>query len=182
MLHSGDIVFRRATSADVPAMVRCRLNDAATGPADPRMAAYLDGEHQPQQALPPRAGYVALRGEQVVAYIAGHRTNRHGCQGELQYLYVAPGDRRRGLGTGLLRLLAEWFREQGVQKVCVGIANDSPTQRSRLSSITAPRRSRSIGTLGRRSELLEVTTSAARAWGLARDSSGRVRFPNRSGR
>ena len=27
-----------------------------------------------------------------------------------------------------LRLLAEWFREQGVQKVCVGIANDSPPE------------------------------------------------------
>ena len=122
IVHSSDIVFRRATSADVPAMVQCRLTP------DPRMAAYLDGEHHPQQALPPRAGYVALRGEQIVAYIAGHRTKRHGCQGELQYLYVAPGDRRRGLGTGLLRLLAEWFREQGVQKVCVGIANDSPPE------------------------------------------------------
>jgi len=109
-------------------MERCRLTEAATGPADPRMAAYLDGDHHPHQALPPRAGYVALRGEQIVAYIAGHRTKRHGCQGELQYLYVAPGHRRRGLGTRLLRLLAEWFREQGVQKVCVGIANDSPPE------------------------------------------------------
>ena len=47
---------------------------------------------------------------------------------EAFYLFVAPAYRRRGLGTALLRLLAWWFREQGVQKVCVGVANDSPPE------------------------------------------------------
>jgi len=52
------------------------------------MEAYFNGQHHPQQALLPRAGYVALDGDQVIGYIAGHRTNRHGCQGEVQYLFV----------------------------------------------------------------------------------------------
>lgn len=57
---SDDVRFRIATSADVSAMVACRLSDAETGPADPRMAAYFDGKHHPHQALPSRVGYVAL--------------------------------------------------------------------------------------------------------------------------
>lgn len=120
-----DVGFKAATSTDVPAMSQCRLTDPAAGPADPRMAAYFDGEHHPQQALLPRTGYVALAGDRIVGYIAGHRTKRHGCEGEVQYLFVAPAYRRRGIGTALFHLLAEWFREQGVRKVCVGIANDS---------------------------------------------------------
>ena len=87
---SDDIRFQIATSADVSAMAACRLNDPAAGPADPRMAAYFDGEHHPQQALPSRVGYVALVPEGVIGYIAGHLTTRHGCDGEVQYLFVAP--------------------------------------------------------------------------------------------
>lgn len=128
MVALGDITLRQATSADVPAMAQCRLADRAAGRVDPRMAAYLDGQHHPQQARPPRVGYVALSGAQIVAYIAGHHTKRHGCEGELQYFFVAPAYRRHGLGTALLRLLAAWFLEHGVHQVCVGIANDSPAE------------------------------------------------------
>src|SRR5205814_2077970 len=111
--------FRKATTADVAAMAHCRLADPAGGPADPRMAAYFDGQHHPQMALLPRVGYVALVGDEVVGYIAGHRTTRHACAGELQYLYVASAYRRRGIASALLRLLAAWFREQGATRVCV---------------------------------------------------------------
>lgn len=123
-----DLFFRRATSADVDAMAECRLTDPVAGPADPRMAAYFEGEHHPQQALPERVGYVALAVDRVVGYVAGHRTTRHGCGGELQYLFVAPADRRRGVATELLRMLAGWFQEQRVRKVCVAVADDSPPE------------------------------------------------------
>ena len=53
------IHYREATSADVPAMTRCRAPDHAAGPADPRMAAYLEGRHHPQQALAARAAFAA---------------------------------------------------------------------------------------------------------------------------
>ena len=126
MVSRGAMEYREATSADVPAMERCRLPDLAAGPADPRMAAYLDGRHHPQQALPPRVGYVAVVNGGVVGYVAGHRTRRLGCDGEVQYLYVVPPHRRRGVGTGLLRSLAGWFRDQGIAKVCVNANLDSP--------------------------------------------------------
>ena len=123
---SEDIRFRIATSADVPAMAACRLSDAAAGPADPRMAAYFDGTHHPQQALSSRVGYVALARESVIGYIAGHLTTRHGCAGEVQYLFVAPEFRRRGVATGLLRLLADWFGSARAQRVCVCVDAESP--------------------------------------------------------
>jgi len=75
------VQFRKATSADVAAMARCRLTDPAAGMADPRMAAYFEGQHHPQQALLPRVGYVAWAGAAVDGYIAGHRTHRYDCEG-----------------------------------------------------------------------------------------------------
>lgn len=128
MASTNDVSFRAATGSDVPAMAQCRLSDPMAGPPDPRMVAYFNGEHHPQQALLPRAGYVALAGDEVIGYIAGHRTTRHGCEGELQYLFVALGHRRRGIATRLLHLLADWFGEQGVRKVCVAVADDSPRE------------------------------------------------------
>jgi GNAT superfamily N-acetyltransferase len=126
-----EITFRIATSADVPAMVKCRLSDPyfeAAGPEDPRMAAYLDGQHHPQQALAPRVAYVAVAGGEVIGYIAGHLTTRHQCEGELQHLFIAPTHRRRRIGTALLGLLAKWFQEQRAQRICVAVANDSPRE------------------------------------------------------
>ena len=71
---------------------------------------------------------MALDGDQVIGSIAGHRTNRHGCGGEVQYLFVAPAYRRRGIATALLLLLADWFHEQAAQAVCVAVADDSPPE------------------------------------------------------
>ena len=130
--------YREATSADVLAMERCRASDVAAGPADPRMAAYLDGQHHPQQALAARTAFVALDGATVVGYIAGHATTRHGCAGEaagatagagpvgeVQYLYVARSYRRAGVATQLLECLARWFEGQGIRRVCVNADVDS---------------------------------------------------------
>lgn len=128
-----DFLYQEATSADVPAMARCRAADPDAGPADERMARYLDGEHDPQQALPPRTAFMALGGGEVVGYIAGHATTRllpnavkrYGCEGEVQYLYVAPVARRHGVAGQLLRLLAEWFDRRDIRRVCVNVDVDS---------------------------------------------------------
>ena len=47
-------------------------------------------------------------------------------RGELQYLFVAPNYRRRGIATELIRLVADWFVEQGAAKVCVCVDADTP--------------------------------------------------------
>jgi len=123
-----EVQFREARVADVAAMMACRLTDPDGGPADPRMTAYFEGQHHPQKALSPRIGFVARANDAVVGYIAGHRTTRHGCAGEVQYLFVSSEFRRRGIATRLLRLLAQWFQSQGAQKVCVALAADSPPE------------------------------------------------------
>jgi len=120
-----EIQFREATAADVPAIM---TSHDATNAADPRIVGYLNHQHHPQQALLPRIAYVALHENTVIAYVAGHRTTRHGCEGEVQYLFVSPDFRRRGIATELLRRLAAWFESQGAQKVCVALADDSPPE------------------------------------------------------
>jgi GNAT superfamily N-acetyltransferase len=94
------------------------------------MAAYLDGVHHPQHALPPRIAYVALEGSTVVGYIAGHLTRRFDCDGEIQYLYVTPSRRRRGVATVLLRRLAAWFAEHNAPRICVDVDPTSPAARA----------------------------------------------------
>jgi GNAT superfamily N-acetyltransferase len=137
MRQFDDLGFRRATDADVPAMAACRSTDPSVHPADTRMAAYFRGEHHPQQALSDRVGFVALAGDAVVGYIAGHRTTRHGCDGEVQYLFVATAYRRRGVATSLLGLLAAWFERQSAHKVCVCIDRDSPAAQPFYDSVGA---------------------------------------------
>jgi GNAT superfamily N-acetyltransferase len=122
---SGDFRYREANSRDVPAMERCRAADHAAGAADARMAAYLDGKHHPQCALGARTAFVALTEDEMVGYIAGHATTRHGCAGEVQYLYVAPAVRRRGVAGKLLRCLAAWFADRGIHRVCVNVDVES---------------------------------------------------------
>ena len=101
-------------------MARCRLHDPLSGPADNRMAAYLAGSHHPNQAKRPRSAYIAVSGEAVVGYIAGHLTRRFDCDAEVQYLFVAPAHRRHRVATALLRLLSMWFVEQGAEPVSPG--------------------------------------------------------------
>jgi ribosomal protein S18 acetylase RimI-like enzyme len=86
------------------------------------MARYLKGRHHPQHALMPRVIFVAMEGDSVVGYVAGHLTGRFGCHGELQWIYVAAEFRRGGVGSELLRMLASWFAGQGASRVCVNVA------------------------------------------------------------
>ena len=121
---AGAVSYRVATSHDAPAMLACHGSE----PADTRVAAYLDGEHHPQQALRPRVAYIAVVENEVVGYVAGHLTTRNSCAGEVQYLFVNPDYRRRGIGSELLQRLADWFTSQDARRVCVPIANDSPLE------------------------------------------------------
>ena len=89
------------------------------------MARYLDGTHHPQCALMPRVIYVAVENGSVVGYVAGHLTRRFGCDGELQWIYVAAEHRRRRVGSELVRLLASWFATQNASRICVNVAPDN---------------------------------------------------------
>jgi GNAT superfamily N-acetyltransferase len=81
----------------------------------------MRGDVHPQQALAPRTVLLACRANTIVGYIAGHLTRRHGCDGELEWLYVAPTERRQRVASRLIDALAAWFASQNVQRVCVNI-------------------------------------------------------------
>ena len=57
-------------------------------------------------------------------------TRRYDCEGELQYLYVAPPHRRNGIASELLTLLAGWFTERDASRVCVDVEPDNATART----------------------------------------------------
>lgn len=124
------VTYRVATPLDVASMSLCRLDDPAAGPADTRMTAYMQGTHHPQQALAPRVVLVGLADHRVVGYIAGHLTRRYQCEGELQYLFVAPPYRRAGVAAELLARLADWFESQGAHRVCVNVAPENAPARA----------------------------------------------------
>jgi GNAT superfamily N-acetyltransferase len=107
-------------------MAACRLTDPEAGRADERMTAYFDGRYSPGEALAPRVGFVAFDGEAMVGYVAGHHSTRMGAQAEVEYLFVAPSHRRRGVATDLLRHTARWFVETGATDVIVNADADSP--------------------------------------------------------
>jgi len=120
------VQYREATVADIPDIERSRHADPTAGRADPRMTAYLERRHHPHLALPSRVAYVAVDDDAVAGYIAGHLTRRFECDGEVQYLFVAPQYRRTGVASALLRLVARWFVEQRASRVCVNVNVDSP--------------------------------------------------------
>ena len=111
-------------------MAECRLTDPTAGPGDARMADYFAGKHHPQQARAPRIGYVATGEDRVVGYIAGHLTRRYECDGELQYLFVAPADRRAGIAGELVSRLFQWFVTQGAYKICVNVEPENQPARA----------------------------------------------------
>jgi hypothetical protein len=78
-------------------MARSRSADADAGPADARMAAYLEGRHHLHQALALRVAYLPMVGGPLAGYIGGHLTGRFARDGEVEYAYVPPAYRRTGL-------------------------------------------------------------------------------------
>jgi ribosomal protein S18 acetylase RimI-like enzyme len=95
-----------------------------------RISGYLDGRLSPQQALPQRACYLALEEDAVIGFIAGHLTRRLACDGEVQWINVAPDQRRKNVASELLRLLASWFISQSALRVCVDVDPSNVTARA----------------------------------------------------
>ena len=74
-----------------------------------RVERYRSGEHSPQNALPPRTIFVAVSESEILGFVAGHRTRRYACDGELQWIDVASDFRRKGIAGQLLRAIAAWL-------------------------------------------------------------------------
>jgi ribosomal protein S18 acetylase RimI-like enzyme len=123
--------YRRADKSDLPAVAQIRAADWETEDYwRIRISGYVDCELHPKQALKPRVIYVALEGNSVVGFIAGHLTRRYGCDGELEWIDVIRDFRRLGLASELLRQLARWFAEQEASKICVDVDPANQVARS----------------------------------------------------
>jgi len=120
------LIIREATELDVPAMAELRDQSGWEGGASQeRMRLYLRGEHHPQHARQARTAFVAEAGGQVVGFIAGHLTTRFGCDGELQWLLVAPAARGGPAAARLWDHLRDWFIQQKARRICVNVTPEN---------------------------------------------------------
>jgi GNAT superfamily N-acetyltransferase len=124
------ITYREATLADAPEMARLREQSRwVGGAAQDRISLYLAGEHSPQHALAERVAFLAEVEDELIGYIAGHLTTRFGCQGELQWILVAPEGRGGPAAAELLTRLAGWFASRKSLRVCVNVEPDNERAR-----------------------------------------------------
>jgi ribosomal protein S18 acetylase RimI-like enzyme len=120
------ILIRPAENCDLPAMAAIRANESQTGAFwIDRITRYLRGEHHPQQALPERAMFVAVAEGCVVGFVAGHRTRRFDCDGELQWIDVAAELRGQRIAGRLLAAQLKWFRARNALRICVNVAPEN---------------------------------------------------------
>lgn len=111
--------YRQATETDLPFIAHILADWQTEEYWNRRVSGYYHQELHPQQALLPRVMYVAIVSGSIVGFIAGHLTERFGCNGELQWINVTPEFRKAGIATQLLQLLANWFIKQNVFYICV---------------------------------------------------------------
>jgi len=119
------VTIRPADQSDIPAMAAIRAKQWETEAYWlRRIPSYLNGELFPQQALAPRAAFIAAYGDQIVGFVAGHLTRRHQCDAEVEWIDTIAERRRQGIAGALLRTMAHWFVEHNARKVCVDPGND----------------------------------------------------------
>jgi GNAT superfamily N-acetyltransferase len=116
------MLLRLVKEGDIPALAAIRARESQTEVfwVD-RIARYLRGEHSPQQALAARAVFAAIEEDTVVGFVAGHRTRRYQCDGELQWINVVEGRRGQSIAGKLLEKMADWFMEQSAVRICVNV-------------------------------------------------------------
>jgi GNAT superfamily N-acetyltransferase len=101
--------FRRAGSADIPAMSAIRLAVTENVLSDPTRITldmyedFLDKSGR---------GWVAESGGEIVAFSYANKVD-----GSIWALFVKPGQEGRGLGKALLALAVAWLFEIGYQRV-----------------------------------------------------------------
>jgi ribosomal protein S18 acetylase RimI-like enzyme len=120
------IAIRPATSSDIVAMAILRAETWGSEEYwQARIRGYLEGKHSPQQALAERTAFVAVADTTISGFVAGHRTRRFGCDGELEWINVSSQHRGRGIADRLFGAISAWFVEQRALRVCVNVAPEN---------------------------------------------------------
>jgi RimJ/RimL family protein N-acetyltransferase len=116
------VTIRPFEDHDIPSMASIRAQEWATEAFwQERIREYLRKEHSPRQALSARAAFVAVQEGKVVGFVAGHRTRRYGCEGELQWINVVKAKHGCGAAGELLSKMSAWFVEQKALRICVDV-------------------------------------------------------------
>lgn len=68
-----------------------------------------------------------------MGFVAGYRTRRLGCHGELQWVNVARESRGWGIRAMLVRKIGFWFADQGARRICVAVEPDNAIARGLYS-------------------------------------------------
>lgn len=130
-MTAESVLIRAAEEGDVPAMAAIRAAEWETQAYwEKRIGAYLAGNVSAQHAVPGHAVFVAEAAGNVVGFVAGHRTTRHKCQGELEWIDVAPPYRRRGIAGRMVVALAGWFAEKRAPRVCIDVKPENLVARA----------------------------------------------------
>ena len=107
-----------ATDSDIPDLASLR---GGGNRLEQTMLGYLHGTYSPGFAEKDRAVFVARLSGEFAGYVAGHRTTRFGCDGELQWLNVAEKHRGIGVADALIQKILDWFRSKEINRVCVNV-------------------------------------------------------------
>jgi GNAT superfamily N-acetyltransferase len=109
MPHQDNLLYRRATHADIPAMSRIRLavtENVLRDPARITVAMYEDYLDRSGR------GWVAEADGVIVGFSYADNVNA-----SIWALFIQPGQEGRGLGQALLDLATTWLFEQGHDRV-----------------------------------------------------------------
>ncbi|HEY9127543.1 MAG TPA: GNAT family N-acetyltransferase [Acidobacteriaceae bacterium] len=122
----GLMTIRPAEDEDIPAMAHIRSQEwGDLAYWMERITGYKHCRLSPQRALPERAIFVAVEGEYIVGFVAGHRTQRLSCDGELEWINVAAHRRGKGIADRLIERMGVWFLEQNAHRICVNADKDN---------------------------------------------------------
>ncbi len=75
----------------------------------------------PSSSLPERMVLKAVENDEIVGYIAGHRSTRYSLDSEIQSFYILKEYQRKGIGANLFLRFLEWLIPTGAKSLCVGI-------------------------------------------------------------
>lgn len=94
-----------------------------------RWEGYLTEGSKAQDALGDGFVIAALAGDEMLGFAGWHHTRRHGCDGELQSMYVDFAHQGKGIGSALLHEIMRRLKAGGGEGLCVGYEPDNPYRR-----------------------------------------------------
>lgn len=120
------MTVRQATASDIPALAAIRAQSWGTEEYwVNRISGYLQSTKNPKDARKNRRIFAAIEQNEIVGLVAGHLTERFGCQGELQWINVLDEYQGKQIATKLLKHMAGWFLEQKALHICVNVEPDN---------------------------------------------------------